>query len=790
MNVERLVRKQDFYSDRSGTDFRDGFMLGNGDLCALASVPAHLEYVFNKVDVFDPTTEEVLLDKIMPHKEFLKKISSMEPKNTLFLEEEENCPHWGKRHKDTISAAVLKFRFWRGCGWNAPGIPLVTRHLSLYDGLLEENVRYHDLHADIEMLIPRETALCCMRVTEKDHPERSHVLELVRPQNILLDDVKWYKKEENILAFSQKLPGKKYSYAFAMKVCPRNGGSPAKISGTLFTGTEMVQQGDFDLFISVKSSLHEKDPLAAVLAEVGNGAEKGYEYWRESNRQFWHSYWDNAYADFGKYKEIQKYYTFSLYEIACIYGKPPMPGLNGMSYGPLDERNAGLSSQGYTHDQNAQIPALAFFPSNRVGFIEVLADTYLAGLKELKRHTKKLFDCDGVFLPLTTNQLMREYPTRSYRYSLCGSAYTGTVLAMAWQYSRDEKLLREKLYPLLREFAIFYQSIFHKGGDGIYHLDWSVTPEIFTLTRDEAAATSLFKNVLKTVIEAAHLLKKDKKYLPLWQDLLENYPPVPKTPSGAFWCGPDVPYDHYFFGGHILYPAFPAEICDDTNALKKTIELIENDAVERSFADYNGKFHMNHDWSAFLVTEAYLRAGEQKKGWESLLRFLELFAKENGLFAHNPILIGDIGETEKNERNNIKRIERGRRDCRGKILLYSDPGTPHPPCVTPNKDAKRMAPAVQEGNSAFLFLASEVLLQSHGGILRLFPGVPDDFTGSFQCFLAQGGFEVSARMKKGKITVIKIRALAGGTVEVSGRGMERFSLTLRKGECYFYRSQT
>ena len=782
MNIEKLIRKQDFSSDRSGTDFRDGFLLGNGDLCALGYVPSHLEWVFNKVDVFDPTTEEAMVKKILPHEEFLRRIASMNPKNTHFLTEAENAPAKGKRQKDTVSAAVLRLRFWQGCGWSAPSMPRVSRHLSLFDGILEERIQYQGLDAAVEMFIPRETALCCMRVTEKGHPERAHCLELIRPLNSLLPEVKWERKEENLLAFTQQLPGGKHSYAVAVKLRPRNGGGPARPGSTVFTGTEMSQHGDFDLFLAVKSSLNEKDPLAAALSEAVRGAEKGYDFWKKENLKFWHSYWDNAYADFGKYRQIQKYYTFSLYEIACIYGKTPMPGLNGMSYGPLDERNPGLACQGYTNDQNSQIPALAFFPTNRVFLIEALADTFFAGMRQLKKHTRKLFGCDGIFFPLVTNQLMLEYPTRSYRYSLCGSAYTGTILAQAWHYSRDEKLLREKLYPLLREFTIFYQHIFRKGTDGIYHLDWSVTPEIFTLTRDELATTSLFKQVLETVIEAAVLLKKDSKYLASWQDLLEHYPPIPKTPDGAFWCGPDVPLDHYFYGGHLLYPAFPAEITDDVKSLKKTIRLIETDAIERSFADCSGKFHMNHDWSAFLITEAYLRAGERKKGWESALRFLELFAKENGLFCHNPVLIGDPAEAEKNEKRNWRLIGRGRRDSHGKRLLFSDPDIPHPPCVTSNPDAKRLAPAVQEGNSAFLFIASELLLQSHGGIIRLFPGVPDDFTGSFTRFLAQGGFEVSAAMKKGIITQFRIRSLAGGTVKVTGRGLAEFQLSLPKGK--------
>ena len=97
MNIEKLIRSQDFSSDRSGLDFRDGFLLGNGDLCALGYVPSHLEWVFNKVDVFDPTTEEAMVKKILPHEEFLRRIASMDPKNTHFLTEAENAPAKGKR---------------------------------------------------------------------------------------------------------------------------------------------------------------------------------------------------------------------------------------------------------------------------------------------------------------------------------------------------------------------------------------------------------------------------------------------------------------------------------------------------------------------------------------------------------------------------------------------------------------------------------------------------------------------------------------------------------------------
>ena len=346
----------------------------------------------------------------------------------------------------------------------------------------------------------------------------------------------------------------------------------------------------------------------------------------------------------------------------------------------------------------------------------------------------------------------------------------------------EYRYLREKIYPLLRELVIFYTRIMKKGKDGVYHLDWSVPPEIFTLTRDDTAAMAMLKVCLQTLIEAAGILRRDRKLRAQWRDILEHYPPICKTPSGAYWCGPDVPPDHYFFGGHLLYPFFPAGVDADPSAAQETLKLIETEAVERSYADYPGEWHPNHEWSMFLITGARLRLGERKSAWHGLERFLELFAKENGLFSHDPILIGDPAESEKNEKSSAWKLRTGRKFCDGTPLKADNPEVPHPSCVTANPDAKRLAPAVMEGSSSFLCMACETLLQSHGGLIRLFPGVPEDFTGSFRGLSAEGGFLISAAMRRGKLTQAEIVSHHGGFCRVqfpSGTLLEKY---LQPGE--------
>ncbi len=762
MDRERLIRAQDWRRN-AGKDWRDGILLANGKIGAVVSAPGHLEWVVNSAAVFDPTVANALLDKRLPHQEILRRIAKMEHRNTLFLSEAEDAPVSGKVIRDTVTPVVLLLRCWHGLGWSSPSMPQVNEHLSLYDGELVEEMVAHNFHPVVTSFTPRDTTLLCLRITENDAPDRDHILEVVRPQNDQLDAPKW-SSEGNTLVMTQRLFRSRMSYAVAVRICPHASGSAVQEGRRTSVSGELVQSGDADVFVSVKSTVDAADPVAAALAEVEWAQKQGFEVLQTENRRWWREYWEKSYANFGKYSAIQKNFTFCLYSLACNFGGAPMPGLNGLAYGPLNGETPGVGYQGYTHDQNAQIPALALFPTGRTELVTALVDTYWNVRQTLRSETRKLFGCQGIYLPLTMNQQGFDYPSRSYRYTLNGSAYTAMVLAKAWRFSQDVTLLKNKLYPLLRELVIFYTEIMHQGEDGVYHLDWMVPPEIFTLTRDEVSAVSMLKVALETLVECARLLKRDSKYLPRWQDILDHYPPVCKTPEGAYWCGPDVPLDHYFFGGHLCYPFFPAGIDQSAESARQTLKLIEDHAVERSFADRAGLWHLNHEWSMFLTTSVRIRLGDRQDGWQWLNRFLELFAKENGLFSHDPILIGDPAESEENERNFQSKLGAVRKFCDGTPLTPDNQEVPHPICVTPNPEAKRLAPAVQEGNSSFLSMACETMLQSHGGLIRLFPCVPEDFTGSFSRFAAEGGFVVSAAMKNGRLVKAEITAAGQGGI--------------------------
>ena len=76
-------------------------------------------------------------------------------------------------------------------------------------------------------------------------------------------------------------------------------------------------------------------------------------------------------------------------------------------------------------------------------------------------------------------------------------------------------------------------------------------------------------------------------------------------------------------------------------------------------------------------------------------------------------------------------------------------------------------PFTLEGNFAFAAGVQEMLLQSHTGVIRVFPAVPDSWKdASFKTLRAEGAFLVSAKREGSVITEIDIESEKGGLLSL------------------------
>lgn len=735
----------------AGAVWQDGMFIGNGSHGVLAYAPSHLEWVINKNDVFD---RRVAPCDYTPHSDVMEYVRTNSVASVAYLagsDRRDAAAVGGDVLTSSISAAILRIRFWGGVGWNAPAVPLVRQRLDMAEGALHKEMTSPALSPQATTIVHRERDVVAVRLRDPSNANRLAVIEMSRPEDPRMKTPPAFSVDGDVVSFEQRLPYGD-SYAVAMLVA---GGSAAECNG--LSGRVRVS-GAHDVFIAVRPT------RAEAVAAVRDAGKATFDALRDGNAAWWRRFWkDGGRATFVSEPEIDRNWKHSLFALAGQFGAVPMPALNGLVYGPLDSGCAGVGSNCYVHDQNVQIPLMPFFPVNRCSFVRPFVATYAACMDELKRRTAEMFgkDVRGAYLPLNMNAMGVEHPIGEYRYTLCGGAYSGLILSQAWRYSRDVALLKE-MYPVLKEFIRFYTDTMTKDENGTYHFVWSVPPEIFTGTKDELAIVACLKTCLETAIEAAQTLKTDESDIALWKDVLAHYPAFARHSGGGWWGGPDIPDDHYMYGGHLFYPFFPAEANLDRDVAERTLAYTWTNAVEIAWT--TDEPHPNHEWSAFYTGTARMRLHDSADGWKALTDFLGWFGKPNGLFSHNPVIVTDITRTQMAA--NVARLPplvlRGTNGRRG---VWGRGGGLD---ITANPDSKRLVCPVLEGGAAFLHMATESLLQSWGGEIRLFPCVPPKFTGRFENFLAQGGYVVSAEMKDGRLVDYSISGGDGAaSVKVS-----------------------
>ena len=76
-------------------------------------------------------------------------------------------------------------------------------------------------------------------------------------------------------------------------------------------------------------------------------------------------------------------------------------------------------------------------------------------------------------------------------------------------------------------------------------------------------------------------------------------------------------------------------------------------------------------------------------------------------------------------------------------------------------------PFTLEGNFAFAAGVQEMLLQSHTGVINVFPAIPADWKDvRFERLRARGAFLVSAEMKEGALVSLSVYSEKGGLLRI------------------------
>ncbi|MEN8114509.1 MAG: glycoside hydrolase family 95-like protein, partial [Actinomycetota bacterium] len=225
-----------------------------------------------------------------------------------------------------------------------------------------------------------------------------------------------------------------------------------------------------------------------------------------------------------------------------------------------------------------------------------------------------------------------------------------------------------------------------------------------------------------------------------WNTILSQWPEMAVDPESGLMFAPGFPYDesHRHFS-HLM--AFHPLGMIDVSKGPAQAEIIYNTLRNMEYQGPDWWTGYSYSWMGNL----YARALEGDKAAEALRDFATCFTLPSSFHVN-----GDQSGTGKSK------------------FTYR--------------------PFTLEGNFAFASGIHEMLLQSHTGIVRVFPAIPGSWSDvSFKTLRTEGAFLVSATRENGACTRVEITAEKGGTIRLAdpfrdGSGLEILELKLEKGE--------
>lgn len=328
-------------------------------------------------------------------------------------------------------------------------------------------------------------------------------------------------------------------------------------------------------------------------------------------------------------------------------------------------------------------------------------------------------------------------PACRWGYWNMASGWMSVQLYDLYEYTLDKDLLKNRIYPIMKEAAEFYMDTMIEDSDGSYILSPSTSPENQYVLNGENCAiakyttmtTSIIKELFDRLKSAADILGEDDEFIMKLRKI--KLPELKADSEGRLleWDREYPEQDRHHRHVSHLFSLFPGELINP----ETTPELAE--MCKKSLeARGDGGTGWSLAWKVNLY--AMLRLGD---------RALDILKNQLNLVRRNDMDYGIAGGTYPN-------------------MLCA-----HPPFQI-------------DGNFGVAAGIANMLLQSKPGKITVLPALPKTWkNGSFKGLVAKGNVSVSAAWKDGRIAYLSVVSPVSQHITITA-GEKLFEADIESGK--------
>ena len=485
------------------------------------------------------------------------------------------------------------------------------------------------------------------------------------------------------------------------------------------------QSGEDTLIaITVTSNRDDAHPLGLARKRIEAALDAGWEPMRSGHLAWWKQFWSKSSVSLPDAAIQQQYDLVSYYlGSGSRRGAPPIP-LQGVW--TADDGGLPPWHGDYHHDLNTQMTYWSYPTAGHFDEGASFVDFMWNLLPKHREFAKTFYGVSGVAVPgvmAFDGRAMGGWC--QYSLSPVQGAWVAQAFYWHWRYTMDEEFLKTRAYPYCAAIAEGLEGLLKPDEDGKLKLPLSTSAEIHDnsfaawLTPNSNNDLAIMRWLFGSLVEMSQAAGKADETA-RWQGTLDRLDDLAvEGKDGALRLSPDESLKESHRHHAHLMAIYPLGILSiegsprDRRIIRASLEQIDRLGTSQWIG-------FGFTWYSCIAA----RSGDAERALKNLEIFVKAFISRNGFN-----LNGDY-----------------------KRLGYANAA---------------YRPFTLETNFAAAQAVHEMLLQSWGGAIRVFPAVAQRWTDvSFENLHAEGGFRVSAQRKDGTIRSVRIQADKGGLLRL------------------------